>query len=241
MKQAYLNLRLTKPDRVEMFARGLRLNGYKVIFGVTMAPGPQDILVTWNRIGIGASAARAFEAAGRPVLVAENASWGNDFAGRRWYHIARNRHNTAGMFPVGGPERWDSLGVELAPWRNSGETVILAQRGIGAAPTKMPAGWPQEAQARHGGRIRRHPGTGAGKPLEADLAKASRVVTWGSGAALWALQRGIRVTSEMPDWIGEQDNTDEGRLAMFRRLAWAQWTYDDISSGRAFARLLCES
>jgi len=61
--------------------------------------------VTWNRIGIGASAARAFESAGRPVLVAENASWGNDFAGNRWYHIARNRHNTAGRFDDHGPER----------------------------------------------------------------------------------------------------------------------------------------
>lgn len=223
---------------MEAFARGLRLNGYKVISGITTTPGPQDILVTWNRIGVGASAARAFEAAGRPVLVAENASWGNEFAGQRWYHLARNRHNTAGMFPVGGPERWDALGVELAPWRTKGETVILAQRGIGSPPTRMPQGWPQQAQARHGGRIRIHPGTRPAKALQDDLATAGRVVTWGSGAALQALRMGVTVVSEMPDWIGEQDNTDAGRLAMFRRLAWAQWRLAEIASGEAFKWLL---
>ena len=226
------------PVRVEAFARGLRLNGYKVIAGITTTPGPQDILVTWNRIGIGAGAARAFEAAGRPVLVAENASWGNEFSGQRWYHLARSRHNTAGMFPVGGPERWDALGMDLAPWRTEGETVILAQRGIGSPPTRMPQGWPQQAQARHGGRIRLHPGTRTAKALQDDLATAGRVVTWGSGAALQALRMGIPVMSEMPDWIGEQDNTDAGRLAMFRRLAWAQWRLDDIASGEAFEWLL---
>jgi hypothetical protein len=241
MKRAFLNLRLTKPDRVEMFTRGLMLNGYKVIPGVTMNPGPQDLLVTWNRIGTGASAARAFETAGRPVLVTENATWGNGFAGLRWYHIARNRHNTAGMFPVGGPGRWDALGVGLDPWRTEGETVILAQRGIGSPPTKMPQEWPQQALARHGGRIRRHPGTKPAKALEADLASAGRVVTWGSGAALWALMHGIPVVSEMPNWIGEQDNTDAGRLAMLRRLAWAQWTHEEIADGLPFRRLLCES
>lgn len=241
MKRAFLNLRLTVAERVEAFARGLRLNGYKVIPGVTDKPEAQDILVTWNRIGIGNHAARAFEAAGRPVLVAENATWGNDFAGKRWYTIARNWHNTAGCFPVGGPERWDSLGVELAPFRTEGETVILAQRGIGSPPTKSPFGWEEDAQRRHGGRIRQHPGTRAAKALEADLAKAGRVVTWGSGAAVKALLWGIPVTSEMPGWIGEQDNTEAGRLAMFRRLAWAQWTLDEIAEGVPFRGLLCAS
>ena len=233
-----MNLRLTVPERVEAFARGLRLSGYKVIPGTTMHPGPQDILVAWNRIGIGAGAARAFEAAGRPVLVAENASWGNEFAGKRWYHIARNRHNTAGRFDDHGPERWDALGIELAPWRTEGETVILAQRGIGSPPTAMPRQWPQEAQARYGGRIRQHPGTRPAKALRDDLGHCGRVVTWGSGAALHALLWGIPVASEMPDWIGEQDNTDAGRLAMFRRLAWAQWTLDEIADGLPFRSLL---
>ena len=71
-----------------------------------------------------------------------------------------------------------------------------------------------------------------------DLARCGRVVTWGSGAAIKALLWGIPVVSEMPDWIGEQNNTDEGRLAMLRRLAWAQWTMDEISEGVPFRCLL---
>lgn len=233
-----MNLRLTKPDRVELFARGLRLNGYNVIPGVTFKPEAQDLLVTWNRIGSGQTAAQAFERAGRPVLVTENATWGNSFAGDRWYHIARSRHNTAGMFPVGGPDRWDSLGVEPAPWGTGTETVILEQRGIGSPPTAMPRGWGQDAARRYGGRVRKHPGKGPAKALEADLANAARVVTWGSGAALQALLWGIPVVSEMPGWIGACDNTDAGRLEMLRRMAWAQWTHDEIASGYAFRVLL---
>jgi hypothetical protein len=49
---------------------------------------------------------------------------------------------------------------------------------------------------------------------------------------------GIRVESHMPNWIAEQDNTDAGRLACFRRLSWAQWTLNEIASGETFARLL---
>lgn len=236
--RAWLNLRYTVPERRSTFVAGLQRLGYAVQDGVTMTPGDRDILVTWNRINVGNAAANAFEAAGRPVLVTENATWGNEFAGSHWYTLARTRHNTAGMFPVDGPERWDSLGVELAPWRTEGETVVLEQRGIGSPPTKCPPGWAERAQARYGGRIRRHPGTRPATPLEADLARAGRVVTWGSGAAVRALLWGIPVVSEMPGWVGEQDNTDAGRLAMFRRLAWGQWRLDEIRSGEAFTWML---
>ena len=102
----------------------------------------------------------------------------------------------------------------------------------------MPRDWPQTAHAKHGGRVRRHPGKSEGIPLADDLARAGKVVTWGSGAAIKALQWGIPVVSDMANWIGEQDNTDAGRLAMFRRLAWAQWTHRELESGDAFAWML---
>lgn len=230
MKRAFLNLRFTNRERVALFEGGLRRHGFKVMPGVTYDPGPQDILVTWNRIGSGHTAACKFEQAGLPVLVAENATWGNAFAGSHWYTIARNWHNRAGCFPVGGPERWDSLGVELAPFRKGGETVVLPQRGIGAGG--MPKNWTAP------GRVRKHPGRVGSVVLEKDLANAGKVVTWGSGAAVKALMLGVPVESHMPGWIGEQDNTDHGRLEMFRRLAWAQWRLEEISSGYAFERLL---
>lgn len=212
--------------------------GYTVMTGATLSPQAGDVLVTWNRVGIGQASARAFESLGLPVLVTENATWGNELAGDHWYTIARSQHNTAGRFPLGGSDRWDSLDVDLAEWRTEGETVVLAQRGIGSPPTASPARWHDTARRVHGGRIRAHPGTKACVPLEVDLANCGHVVTWGSGAAIKALMMGIPVTSYMPNWIGEQDNTDEGRLAMFRRLAWAQWRHSEIESGAAFERLL---
>jgi hypothetical protein len=236
--KAWLNLRYTVPERRAAFVSGLQRLGYEVAEGLTNAPGDLDILVTWNRINVGHYAAIAFEQAGRPVIVAENAAWSNDFLGGQWYSLAQNRHNTAGMFPVGGPERWDDLGVELLPFRSEGETVILPQRGIGAAPTAMPRAWPQDALRRHGGRVRYHPGTKPCRPLECDLAACGRVVTWGSGAAIKALMLGIPVTPEMPGWIGACENTELDRLAMLRRLAWAQWRLSEIESGEAFAWLL---
>jgi hypothetical protein len=230
--RAWLNLRHTQGARADAFHRGVQALGFEAVDGLTDRPGPADVLVTWNRIGEGHRAAMRFAAAGRPVLVAENATWGNRFAGDEWLTIARNWHNTAGCFPIGGPERWDDLGVELAPWRTCGETVVLPQRGIGPPGVAMPAGWSAS------GRVRRHPGRRDAVPLEVDLAHAGKVITWGSGAAVRALLRGIPVESHMPNWIAAQDNTDAGRLAMFRRLAWANWRLSEIADGVPFRRLL---
>ena len=238
MKRAWLNLRHQQSERAAQFAAGLKRLGYSVELGLTLDPKDGDVLVSWNRIGAGDQAARIFEARGLPVLVAENASWGNGFQGRKWLTLARSFHNTAGMVLVGGSDRWDALGVELQPWRTGGETVLLPQRGIGPKETAMPRDWLEGAERRFPGRVRRHPGRNPAKPLVDDLARCGRVVTWGSGAAVQALMWGIPVISDMPNWIAEQDNTDAGRLEMFRRLAWAQWEPHETEDATAFARLL---
>lgn len=235
---AWLNLRHAVPERWDAFARGLRRIGYIVQTGVTLKPHDGDILVTWNRIREGGTAAMAFENQGHNVIVAENASWGNDFLGRRWYTLGWAYHNERGTFLDGGSERWDRLRVELQPWRTRGGRVILPSRGIGAVGHAMPPAWVVNAQRRYGGRVRPHPGQGPCVSLEDDLCGAGDVVTWGSGAAIRALMWGLPVTSEMPNWIGEQDNTDRGRLAMVRALAWAQWELKEIADGEPFMRLL---
>lgn len=233
--KAWLNLRFTVPERRRVFTEGLRRIGYEVVDGLTRDPKHGDILVTWNRIHEGDTTARVFEQRGLPVLVTENATWGNRFAGKDWYTLCRTYHNVAGTFPIGDESRWDSLGVELQPWRTSGEQVILASRGIGPAVYRMPLGWP----VRQKGRLRPHPGRNQhARSLADDLANCDKVVTWGSGAAVLALTWGIRVESHQPRWIAEQENTEESRLEMFRRLAWAQWTLSEIESGEPLVRLL---
>lgn len=229
--RAFLSLRYTVPERRAAFEQGFRRLGYQVIHGLPAGEvNPSDVLCAWNRIGHVNEIAKQFT----KVLIAENASWGNDFAGDHWYTIARNYHNTRGMFPVGDKTRWDSLRVELAPWRKpGGETVVLPSRGIGSPPTVMPRGWTAP------GRVRHHMGRNAEfVPLEQDLAHASLVRTWGSGAAIKALMWGIPVESAMPNWIGDCLPTDWDRLRMLRELAWSQWTLAEISKGVPFEMLL---
>ena len=236
MKRAWLNLRY---ERQPLFAQGLERLGYEVHNGLTESPGEHDILVTWNRIMDGDLCARIFADMERPVVVIENATWGNWFAGRKWYTMARDYHNTAGKFPVGGHERWDSLEVELAAFRQEGETVILPSRGIGPSVQRMPANFVERMRAKYAdARVRVHPGQRQVKELMDDLRNCERVVTWGSGAAVKALMWGCKVISYMPNWIGACENTDEARLAMFRELAWGQVTFDEIQSGEAFERVL---
>lgn len=237
--QAWLNLRYADDKRARLFMDGVRKHGYHPQFGTPKDVGPSDIYVTWNRIGLSNRIANEFKQRGQKVLVAENSTWGNEFAGNRWYHIARDHHNTANCFDVFGPERWSALNVELQPFRTIGETVILPQRGIGSAPVVMPRAWPVLAKQKYKARLRKHPGKFTpNKTLEDDLANAARVVTWASGAAVKALMMGISVTSEYKHWIAAQDNTEEGRRSMFESLAWAQWTHDEIKNGFAFECLL---
>ena len=233
--RAYLNLRYMDDLRAQLFRTGLTSLGYTVLHGLCSKPESGDIFCTWNRIGTADHIANCFQGKRCAVIVAENASWGNEFAGERWYHMASNFHNTAGCFPIGGPERWDSLGIMLQPWRTRGETVILPQRGIGPEGVAMPKGWVNGKE----GRVRSHPGKRSdGRTLDEDLANAGRVVTWGSGAAIKAAIMGIPVVSDYPRWIGRHEPTNEDRLRMFRELAWSQFTYKEIESGFPFRRLI---
>ncbi len=164
--RAWLALRNDLHYRRDAFTAGLEACGYDVRHNVAEHPGPQDVFVCWNRYGASEACAQRFEKLGLPVLVAENGYLGNQLVGARWYALSRSQHNGAGTWPQGSSERWDSLGVELAPWRTDGdEIVILPQRGIGPAGVAMPRNWAGVAQSFTGGRVRPHPGNKPAKPL----------------------------------------------------------------------------
>lgn len=84
--------------------------------------------------------------------------------------------------------------------------------------------------------------------LQDDLANAWAVATWGSGAALKALLMGVPVFHAFPQWIGKaaarpfrcpiEEPFLDDRLPMFRRLAWAIWSADEIARGEPFRCLL---
>lgn len=245
--------------RREAFLVGLAAAGYKVHDRIDK-PKEGDVLVIWNRYGHWHEQACHFERAGARVLVVENGYLGKSWLGDTWVAVAIGHHAGAGKWVEGGPERWDSLGVQLAPWREGGkEVIILGQRAIGEDGIASPQEWAERTRQRLGtGRIRRHPderNCPELPPLEEDLKNAACVLTWASSAALRALIFGIPVYHDLQNWIGApaawpldhwpmdrlklgHKRNDEARLAMFRRLAWAQWRMDEIRSGEALVHLL---
>lgn len=86
--RAWLGLR-HGDNRQEIFTAGFQALGYKVENRLTTEPNPDDVLCIWNRFGQNEQVARHF----KNVLVAENAAWGNDFAGDKWYSIGRDFNN----------------------------------------------------------------------------------------------------------------------------------------------------
>jgi len=235
--------------RREQFLAGLAAAGFEVVSELGK-PAAGDVLVIWNRGTWRDAEAGRFEAAGARVLVAENGYMGKVWRGQKWFSLALGHHAGAGQWRDGGPQRWDSWGAELAAWRAGGtEVVILAQRGIGEPGVASPPGWAEAVRRRIGGRIRNHPGKDApAVSLEDDLRDARCVVTWHSGAAILALMLGVPVFHAFPRWIGaaaarplaefEQGPLMPDRLPMFRRLAWAMWTDEEVRNGAAFQHLL---
>jgi hypothetical protein len=253
VRRAFVLIRDLPHYRRDAFSVGLKAAGYAVEFDVPRMFHESDVLVIWNRYYEYDSHAVRAEKAGATVLIAENGYLGTEWRGERWYSLSRSHHNGAGDWQPGGAERWDGWNVELPALRTGGrEYVVLPQRGIGPAGVAMPNGWECVAadwlrqKTSRPIRIRHHPGAGTGTPLEEDLAQARGVVTWGSGAALKALLLGIPSFHALPNWIGapasrfiDGDLTPlpDNRLAMFRRLAWAMWTLDELRSGEPFRRL----
>lgn len=246
---------MIRPDphyRRDAFESGLRAVGYKLMPSLDK-PTPDDALVIWNRQGGNQTLAKRFEAAGAKVFVAENGYMGKKWNGSEWFAMARNHHNGAGIWPSGGPERWDGWNVTLAPFRQDGhEIILLPQRGIGEPGVAMPGNWTRDTLHllnTRAARVRQHPGDKEGVPMSHDLRQAKCVVTWGSGAAIKAMAMGVPCFYSFPRWIAAPAarpfadykdgplRDEEQRLAMFRRLAWAMWTLEEIASGYAFERL----
>ena len=250
MQRALNLLRASLHYRRECFDAGLAAASFDVVKALPH-PQPGDVVLTWNRYGAGEEMARYFEQCGATALVVENGYLGKSWRGGEWFALAIGHHNGAGRWPDLGPQRWDSWGIELPPYRTGGrETLILAQRGIGEGRVRSPDLWAEQVRGRIGGRIRPHPGVHAVLPLEDDLEDAREVVTWNSGAALRALELGVPCWHAYREWIGapasrrlsewgaEPQRDEAARLAMFRRLAWAMWTLDEIKTGEPLRHVL---
>lgn len=266
---AYCFIRQDPVYRREAFLKGLAAAGVNVSNAVPARPGPNDVLVIWNRYGDNEELGARFERGGGRVIVAENGYIGfggladhrpQDGDGRRMYALALHDHNGRGEWPRDDGARWQALGIELEAWRTPGDrVVVIGQRGIGSRLQASPAGWAEKTadeirkQLRVPVYVRPHPGENAPKvPLERDLAGARCVVVWASAAGVKALIAGVPVFHACECWVAAPGArryrspadlltpvlNDEQRLAAMHRLACAQWTVDEITSGAPFRQLL---
>lgn len=182
-----------------------------------------------------------------------------------YYALAIGGHNGSGQWPSGGPERFNWLGVPLQPWRTDGEHILICpSRNFGRPDLLMPSLWLNKitnairAFSKRPIRVREHPGNNRPqRDLAEDLKGAAAVVVWGSSAGVHALVQGIPVAAYAPHWICKgaafegvselltieqqpdvRDRYTARRQQAFERLAWAQWTVDEIASGVPIDHLL---
>lgn len=260
-------LNLIRPNSVyrnDAFVDGLKKLGFQVEsqpFAKGRRPTPEDVVIIWNRYGTGDKQATLFEEHGAAVIVVEN-SYLNIRGAKKSFAMSLNRHNGAGMWPAPEYSRFETLDIELAPWKEAGTHILLLpQRGVGLPPVAMPRDWPASVVPRIKRKsrstlvyVRPHPGMSReARPLEDDFKVAWSVVTWGSSAATKALVAGIPVFYEFDRWIAgpgacygiDRMSLDTpahtlmgDRRAMLESLAWAQWSLEEVQTGEPMARLL---
>ena len=239
--------------RHEAILAGLKSAGLELAGAAERA----DVLVTWNlhRPDVQREAA-ACEARGGAVVVCEEAYTRRLSADRR-IAVALHGHNGSGSWYPDGPARWRGLGLEIAPWRRGGDVILVcASRGMGSPLMREPGGWADmvrrrlQAMTPRPVRLRRHPGRQTAiDPLARDLADAWAVVVWASNCATEALLAGVPVFYAAPHIItaGAAERGLAGiarpsfpeRLPVFERLAWAQWSLEEVAAGEPFRHLLC--
>lgn len=265
---AYCDIREKPTYRADAFIAGLQAHGFHVLHRQLPAepPKPGDVLVIWNRYSDRELTADKWERQGGKVLVAENGYCGRDANGHQLYALAVHGHNGSGTWPRGEsnwlsntPEysaRWDALGLGFQKWQTGGEHILVCpNRHFGMKGLAMPVGWEQLVVAqlrkvtKRPIRVRPHPQNEVPKvPLAADLEKCHAVVIWASSAGVHALLAGVQVICLSPWWILKDvapaalADVNEHRVGErqggFQRLAWAQWTVEEIGRGEPFRHLL---
>lgn len=158
--------------------------------------------------------------------------------------------------------RLASLGVEIKPWRESGDEIVVmgSSRKSAREHGFEYMEWERKAVESLRGSGKRIvyrpkptdkekvPITGCGydeRPLEDSLAKAWAVVTHHSNAAVMALAAGVPVHCQIGAAAAFSVPLDSlsdpellcGREQFLADVAWLQWTLDEMRSGECWAHL----
>lgn len=226
-------------------AAGLLRHGLRsVVTHRATDTGPDDTVICW-----GWREGQLHRARGAQVLVMERGYLGDRF---EWTSLAWNGLNNYGELPVveDHGERFrrhfDHL---LKEWNPTGSYTLIC----GQVPGDMSLqgrdlhGWYEEQAARHSpARFRPHPLAHRRAPvrevkgaprIEGDLEQAldgaSLVLTWNSNSGVDALLAGK--PTHVEDAGGMAYGIDEtNRVPWLYRLAWRQFTLEEITSGLAW-------
>ena len=179
-----------------------------------------------------------YEQAGVPGLVIDFGYLKRE----EYWQISLGRLNCLPEFAC--PEdRFLALGMPIEPMRNGAGPAVLCGQLVGdqAHPFDTQKKWNAFVAVFPELEYRAHPlmieadDTGAVKdvePVDALLARASKIVTWNSNIGNDAWLAGVPVEAHAPDAM-YKDVTPENRQDYFARLAYGQWTMGEMGDGSA--------
>lgn len=227
----------------DALARGFAAHGVAVKTGY---PATQHVACWGWRRG------KALRDAGHDVLVLERGYIGDRFA---WTSLAWNGLNNRGTAPIidDGGERFErNHAGMLKPWNPEGDYVLIMGQVPGDASLQGRdlSGWYAEQAAKDWRMpvyFRPHPlaykraavhSVDGAKTLAGDLSdaleRAAWVVTFNSNAGVDALLAG---KATHVDDEGSMAWNVTNREQWAHRLAWRQWSMDEIASGEAWERI----
>lgn len=236
---------------------GLKAIGIDAVPSLGAAPGIMHVACWGWREG------KALRARGFEVLVMERGYLGDRF---KWTSLGWNGLNGHATFPdvPASPDRFDALAT-LKPWKSGGDYTLILGQVPGDASLQgrdlMPLYFEWAAVAAHAYGLpvhfRAHPkaiekghrqnpkGTiQSGGTLDEALAGASMAICFNSNSAVDAVLAGVPtltmdngsmawdVTTHKIGDIARPDRRDWAN-----RLAWKQWTLEEIASGQALKPL----
>jgi hypothetical protein len=238
---------LNSSDVFAAVSQGLELHGHKV----SRHNDHADVAVIWSQLWAGRMRPnqdvwQRFTSSGRAVMIVEvgalkrNHTWKIGINGN--YNIFGYGHNSA---------RAEQLGLELTPWQESGEHVVIAcQRGDSNQWTSMPSveQWTQDTVdmlKRYTSRpivIRTHPryrvnlprvqipnklpGTYDNFDFDQCLVNAWAVVNWNSNPGVDAVLRGIPAFVDESSLAASVGNLDLSQIEKPLRPDRQQWLND---------------
>lgn len=235
----------------------LTRDGWRVSVRPPTRPEPADLAVMWGHRRH--SLMEAQRQRGLPYLIAERA-----YVGDRFFYTSLGYNGLNGRADfdhehITDPARWQAhFSGEMHPPRSgAGDYALLIGQvprdaALSAIPEQNLDRWIEQMRdeiPRRLGlpvRYRPHPQvTPSTTTLDDDLARAAVCVTYNSNSGVIAALRGVPVVAMDPGsmaWPVAAHSLDEplvlpDRSAWAARLAWTQWTPDEIANGTAWAHL----